>query len=76
MKRIFSGMSLPDKKMFIFGLDVAHPEIGQRDGLTPSCVGMACNSTDIPYSFLGDFAYTTPKQEAVCSSSFQMKSNH
>ncbi|CAB3411737.1 unnamed protein product [Caenorhabditis bovis] len=50
---------------FVVGLDVAHPDrAATRDG-QPSTVGLSCNSAENPYTFIGDFAYTTPRKEAI-----------
>ncbi|CAI5450084.1 unnamed protein product [Caenorhabditis angaria] len=50
---------------FVIGLDVAHPDkMSVRDG-NPSTVGLSCNSAESPYTFIGDFAYTTARKEAI-----------
>ncbi|EGT42913.1 hypothetical protein CAEBREN_29996 [Caenorhabditis brenneri] len=57
-----------DTPTFVMGMDVAHPDkTSVREG-NPSTVGvscLSCNSADHPYSFIGDFLFTDPRQEAI-----------
>uniref|UniRef100_A0A8R1HU12 Piwi domain-containing protein n=1 Tax=Caenorhabditis japonica TaxID=281687 RepID=A0A8R1HU12_CAEJA len=54
-----------DVSTFVMGMDVAHPDkAASREG-NPSTVGLSCNSADNPYTFIGDFHYTDPRQETI-----------
>ncbi|CAD6186081.1 unnamed protein product [Caenorhabditis auriculariae] len=50
---------------FVIGLDVSHPDKPVFRDRVPSTVGLSCNSGDSSYTFIGDFAFTTPRRESV-----------